>query len=97
VPERKIKFQQQPGGPFFEGYEVGIRESTERWTEMTLEDGSVLRVKPMTVGAIRIDGQWDQSGNPVYALKGGPNISTLVSVPEHLKKPTPESVPKKAN
>jgi hypothetical protein len=36
MPEPKIKFQQQPGGPFFEGYEVGIKESTERWTEMKL-------------------------------------------------------------
>ncbi len=80
-----------------EGYDVAIRESTERWTELTLEDGSVLRVKPMVVGAIRIDGQWDPEGNPVYALKGGPNVSMLASVPDHLKKPGTTSGTKKTN
>jgi hypothetical protein len=80
-----------------EGNEVAIRESTERWTELTLEDGSVLRVKPMIIGAIRIDGQWDQEGNPVYALKGGAPMSTVASVPDHLKKPGTTPGPKKAN
>lgn len=97
MPERKIKFQQQPGGPMIDGVEVPIQESTERWTELTLEDGAVLRVKPMVVSAIRIDGQWDQEGNPVYALKGGPAVSTIASVPDHLKKESATSGPKKSN
>lgn len=97
MSERKIKFQQMPGGPMIEGYEVSIAESTERWTELTLEDGAILRVKPMIVGAIRVEGQWDQDGNPIYALKGGPAVSTIASVPDHLKKPSAGSGPKKAN
>lgn len=96
MPEKKIKFQQQPGGPLLDGFEVAIRESTERWTEVTLEDGSVIRIKPMILGAVRVEGQWDQEGNPVYALKGGPGMSTIVSVPDHLKRPA-VSGPKKAN
>ena len=97
MPERKVKFQQMPGGPMIEGYEVSIAESTERWTELRLEDGTVLRVKPMVVGAIRIEGQWDQEGNPLYALKGGPAVSTLSSVPDRLKKPGSGPAEKKAN
>lgn len=97
MPERKVKFQQTPGGPMIEGYEVPIAESTERWTELTLEDGAILRVKPMVIGAIRIEGQWDQEGNPLYALKGGPAVSTISSVPDRLKKPGSVTVEKKAN
>jgi hypothetical protein len=97
MPERRIKFQQQLGGPFLEGIDVPVLESTERWTELTLEDGSVLRVKPMVFGAIRLEGQWDPEGNPLYALKGGPAMSTLVSAPDRLKKPATTSGSKKTN
>jgi len=97
MPEQKVKFQQTPGGPVIEGSAVSIAESTERWTELTLEDGTVLRVKPMIIGAIRIDGQWDQEGNPVYALKGGPPLTMLVSSPDNLKKLLGEPAIKKAN
>ena len=45
-----------------------------------MEDGAIIRIKPMVVGVIRVEGQWDQEGNPVYALKGGPNLMSVVSV-----------------
>jgi hypothetical protein len=79
------------------GFEVPVRESTERWTELTLEDGTVLRVKPSVIGAIRIENQWDGDNNPVYALKGGPNITAVVSVPESLMKPSSPRAHGKAN
>jgi hypothetical protein len=85
--ERKIKITLQPGGKPVDGSDVPIRESTERWTEITLEDGAILRVKPMIVGVVRLDNTWDQDGNPVYALRGGPNVMAIVSIPDNLKKP----------
>jgi len=44
-----------------------------------------MRIKPAVMSAIRIDGQYDQEGNPAYAVKAGQIIS-IVSSPEHLRK-----------
>ncbi|HUE03011.1 MAG TPA: hypothetical protein VMR62_25810 [Bryobacteraceae bacterium] len=95
--ERKIKAPMQLGGPAVDAFEVPILESTERWSELTLEDGAVIRIKPMIVGVIRVEGQWDQDGNPVYALRGGPNLMSIVSVPDRLKKPVGRTTQGKAN
>jgi len=95
--ERRIKAPMQIGGPAVDAFEVPIQQSIERWTEITLEDGAVIRIKPMIVGVIRVDGQWDQEGNPVYALRGGPNIMSIVSVPDHLKKMAGKTTQGKAN
>lgn len=73
-----------PGG-MSEGFEVGVKESTERWSEITLEDGAVLRVKPAVVGAVRIENMYDPEGNPLYALKTA-HTTVIVSCPEHLRK-----------
>jgi hypothetical protein len=86
VPEKKIKFPGPDGRPV-DGYEVPVRESTERWSEITLEDGTVLRVKPVVVGAVRLEGQYDPEGNPLYALKQGQNAASVYSCPDHLRKP----------
>jgi uncharacterized OB-fold protein len=83
VAERKIKAQVPSGTA--EGVEVGIKETIERWTEVNLEDGSVLRIKPVVVAVVRIDGQYDAEGNPMYAVRGGQALA-LVSVPESLKR-----------
>jgi len=69
-----------------EGTEVPLIESVERWTELRLEDGSVLRVKPIITTVIRIDGQYDPQGNPMYAIQGG-QAMTIGSVPDHLRQP----------
>jgi hypothetical protein len=86
VPEKrtKVAFPGAPGG-MADGSEVSISESTERWSEIHLEDGSVLRVKPNVLAAVRVDSQFDQDGNPVYALKTGLTM-TVASAPEHLRK-----------
>ena len=68
-----------------DAHEVNVAESTERWTEVKLEDGSVLRIKPSVVAAIRIEGSWDADGNPVYALKAT-NTMVVCDAPQHLKK-----------
>jgi hypothetical protein len=92
MPEKKVKIPfpdpTTPGGmAMVEGSEVAVRESTERWTEITLEDGTVMRVKPTIFSAIRITGRYDNEGNPMYAMKGGQAIA-IVSVPDSLKKQT---------
>jgi hypothetical protein len=68
-----------------EGVDVPIHEAHERWSEFELADGSVLRVKPNVLYITRIDGQYDQEGNPMYALTAQQTM-TVVSAPAHLRK-----------
>src|SRR5665213_1623025 len=44
-----------PESTLVDAYEVDIMESTERWTEVHLEDGSILRFKPSILSALRIN------------------------------------------
>ena len=65
--------------------EVDVTDSTDRWCEFRLEDGSVIRAKPLIQSFVRVDGAYDQEGNPIYVVRGG--MSHLVmSVPADLKK-----------
>lgn len=86
MPERRTKIPfPTPTSPLVDGVDLGVTESTERWSEITLEDGTVIRVKPNVVGAIRIDGQYDPEGNPIYAIKGA-QMAAVVSAPANLRK-----------
>ena len=85
MPERKVKVRVQANNKEVVGSEVPIIESTERFTELSLEDGTVVRIKPVVMSAIRVDGQYDQAGNPVYVLQSSLAVS-LSHVPEHMKK-----------
>jgi hypothetical protein len=70
-----------------EGTEVGLVESVERWTELKLDDGAVLRIKPVVISVLRIEGRYDPQGNPMYAVQAGQTM-TIVSTPEHLHRPS---------
>jgi len=84
VAERKVKLP-VPGMGEVEGTEVQLTESVERWTELKLEDGTVLRVKPVVMSVIRLDGHFDPQGNPMYAIQGGQTM-VVGSVPDHLRR-----------
>jgi hypothetical protein len=84
VQGRKVPVK-LPSGEMGEGYEVKVEESTERWSDFTLEDGTVLRGKLMMTSAVRAEGQFDETGNPLYVMNIAP-VLTLVSVPEQLRK-----------
>lgn len=82
--ERQVRTT-MPDGKTVDGLEVPVLESTERWTEAKLEDGSILRLKSSLLSAIRITGQYDPEGNPMYALKAA-NSMLVAYAPEHLKR-----------
>jgi hypothetical protein len=82
MPQSSVKL---PDGRLFTGPDVAINEQTERWSEIMLEDGSKLRVKPNVVSVIRVEGQWDSDGHPLYAIKSN-IIMTVVDSPAHLKR-----------
>lgn len=74
-----------PTGQIADGVEVPIEESNERWSEIKLEDGTIIRVKLSMVSVVRVPGQYDQVGNPMYIMNMTPTIAIL-SVPDALRK-----------
>jgi hypothetical protein len=84
MADRKIKVH-MPDGTMKEGVEVPVRESKEPWTEVHLEDGTILKMKNVVASVIRVDTERDQEGNPVYVIKAAQAI-TVVHVPEELRK-----------
>lgn len=54
----------------------------EHWNEYLVEDGSVLRVKLVATEIVRLDGQYDQEGNPIYMVNSTNVLA--VSAPEDL-------------
>jgi hypothetical protein len=87
MSEQRVKMPfPTPSSPLRDGFEIGVKESTERWSEVTLEDGSVLRLKPSVMSAVRIVGEYDPEGNPMYAVKAA-QILLIASSPEGLRKP----------
>ena len=74
-----------PTGGTAQGVEVQVEESSERWSEFTLADGTVIRAKVTITSAIRVDGHYDPLGNPVYTTNMTPVLS-IVSVPDALLK-----------
>jgi hypothetical protein len=47
MPERKTKIGIPPETTPADGFDVPVEESTDRLSELKLEDGSILRVKPI--------------------------------------------------
>jgi len=73
-------------GDMVEGIEVPINESNEKWSELKLGDGTVLRVKMSVSQILRIEGQYDALGNPIYVMNATPTIA-VISVQDEHKKP----------
>ena len=73
-----------PDGRDVDVTEIGYRTSGEYWNEYLADDGTVIRVKLIATEVLRLDGQFDQEGNPVYIVKTT-NV-TNVSAPENLRR-----------
>lgn len=83
--QKKVKIQ-DPQGNLVEGTWVAITESTERFSDVKLEDGTVLRVRTVIQEVIRFDNLWDSSGNPMYSVKSA-TMPAVQDAPEVLRKP----------
>jgi hypothetical protein len=82
MAENKVKFKL--GNAEVDAWDVPIQESTERWTEIKLEDGAVLRLKVVVSNVYRVEGRTDDQGNPMYAVR---STNALVTV----SGPTPKT------
>ncbi|HTS40666.1 MAG TPA: hypothetical protein VMH84_09025 [Xanthobacteraceae bacterium] len=74
-----------PDGRVVDGVAVGIKESTERWSEFELDDGTKMKIKVTLVGAMRAISEYDPGGLPWYQLQMVP-VFTPAEVPSALKK-----------
>lgn len=64
--------------------EVGFRSSGENWNEYLLDDGTVFRIKLIVTDIYRVDGKYDDQGNPQYVAKST-NVAA-VSAPEDMRR-----------
>ena len=78
----KIPFQ----GKMVDGVELDFKTKIEEWNEYQISDGTILRIKLVTTNIVRLSGEYDQEGNPVYVAKSA-NV-VVVSPPGKLMKGT---------
>lgn len=75
---------QLPGGKVVDALEVAVEEATERWTDLKLADGTTIRIKTVVLAVVRLEGEFDAEGQPLYQIKA--NQIMTASAPEHLRK-----------
>ena len=83
MAERKVKVP--VGDKMLDGVDVPVEETTERWTDIKLEDGTHLRVKSVISSVVRVDDMTDPEGNPVYVVKSM-NVLSVERVGEKVKR-----------
>jgi hypothetical protein len=81
--ERKKKIKTSDGREL-DATVIDINSSQEQWNQYLLSDGTVIKLKPVATEVVRIDGEYDQEGNPVYLLKSTNVVNVIAS--EDLRK-----------
>jgi hypothetical protein len=51
-----------------EAEQVDFEAKAEPWSTYELTDGTTLKVRVILTGVLRIEGEYDQSGNPIYVV-----------------------------
>ncbi len=59
---------QSPSGRLVEAVQVDFDADAEPWATYTLSDGSVIKVRVTLKNVLRLEGEFDQGGNPVYMV-----------------------------
>jgi len=73
-----------PDGRVVEGTVMGFQTGGEHWNEYLVDDGTVVRVKLVATEILKVEGEFDPTGNPLYVV-ATTNIS-VVSSPDNLKR-----------
>lgn len=80
IDKVKINF----GGREVEATPIEVNQSSERWNEYFLEDGSLVKMKLVLTKVFRVEGEYDKEDNPVYVIQST-NV-TSVNSPKELRK-----------
>ena len=83
--KRKVR---APNGEMVEATELSFQNAREHWNEYLLDDGTIIKLKPVATEVFKLDGQYDPQGNPIYILQST-NV-LVVNVPEEMKRPKAE-------
>ncbi len=75
---------QAPDGSEAEAEVVGNRATGEHWNEYLLDDGTVVRLKPIVTEVLRVIGQYDNEGNPLYIVSATNVIA--VDAPDEIRR-----------
>src|SRR6266571_3981535 len=51
-----------------EAEQIDFEAKAEPWSTYELTDGTTLKVRVILTGVLRIEGEYDQSGNPIYVV-----------------------------
>jgi hypothetical protein len=75
---------QLPDGNSADAEVVSFQSHGEHWNEYILDDGTLLKLKPVVTEILRIEGLFDAAGNPAYLI----NSTNVVGVdaPDELKR-----------
>lgn len=83
--ERRKKMIWQ--GREVQAIELSFQSGGEHWNEYLVDDGSVIKQKTVATEILRIEGEYDGEGNPLYVIKSASLVS--VSAPDKLRKQSP--------
>ncbi len=76
---KKIKIPSSEGP--LDGTEIGFRAVGEHWNEYLLDDGTILRNKSVLTDIVRVEGKYNEEGQPLYLFKTQ-NVSSSSVPPE---------------
>lgn len=68
---------QAPSGRLAETVVVDFESEAEPWSTYKLSDGSVLKIRVIVKSVMRLEGEFDQGGNPLYVV-GADTASRVV-------------------
>lgn len=75
-----------PNGPV-DAEVIPFRTPVEHWTEVLVDDGSVIKLKLVVTDIYRVVDQWDAEGQPSYVVRST-NI-VRVDAPDDLRRDEP--------
>lgn len=70
--------------------DIPFESLNESWSEYTLSDGSVIRIRTVVTGVIRVQGEYDDQGRPLYLVQSQNIMSVVKVLPELCKSPDEE-------
>ena len=66
--------------------DVEILERKDHVAEFKLSDGATIRFAAVATQVVRIEGQWNAMGDPIYIVYNG-TVTTVVSAPDTIRRP----------
>ena len=70
--------------PSADGELVDIKGMDENWSEYTLKDGSVIRIKPVVIEVRRMKEHYAPNNDPIYFIKS--TVITDTTINQSLKR-----------